>query len=160
MLLVSGILFFILFVDAENAIRPIQIPRQAPFSASSPGIRDASLYLLAKMATPEVCPPYTDHHGRLDENLYKKISNAIIVYMADSARAEQLAGEMLMYDAESFIGDTLGDGTVLPGLKKVGQDKTHGVRRRSDVGKLISWIARGWVVQGAWGIARVAHSRN
>eukprot|EP00959_Pyramimonas_sp_CCMP1952_P268890 5622319-Pyramimonas_sp.AAC.1 len=52
-----------------------------------------------------------------------------MVCMADSARAEQLAGEMLMYEEESSMGCAEVDGFLLTNLRKVGQDKPHGVRR-------------------------------
>ena len=64
----------------------------------------------------------------MNEKLFTKMFKSIIVYMADNARAEQLAGEKLMYQEEAQGSGGIFD-AILPALRKIGQDKPHGVRR-------------------------------
>ncbi len=92
---------------------------QAPFSASANGVKNAFLHVLRQVATPLAHPPFSSKRGCVDEQFFQHLKESIYLHTADSTTPEQLAGMKLKEHGAA----------VLPNLRKVAQDKPHGVRR-------------------------------
>jgi hypothetical protein len=115
-------------LDVIRGIVGVENLTKEPFNESAGGIKDATISLLATMATPFAKPPDTFRKGKLDADLFKSIAEGVEVYTADAAANEQLAGHQLMDPRLAALpGGIYKD--VLPNLKKVALDKPHGVRR-------------------------------
>ncbi|CAK0807965.1 unnamed protein product, partial [Prorocentrum cordatum] len=99
-----------------------------PFNGRATGIRDASLHVLREFCTPLRDPPFSKKHGKFDQKLFKSVCESVQMYTADSAAPEQVAGKFLK-DLLPLLAAGCISRDALPNLKKVAQDKPHGVRR-------------------------------